>query len=149
MPVYEDRSASPTQGEIIENHTVVEAEVTKVEEQDSFFIDEETGLKKRQVGFEFTIRGGEFDGKRIWGTTPTTWSTDERCKLRIWAQEVLGCEIPAGVPLDTDDLTGKHCRVVVGLRTNKTTGIQKNFASDVMRSKTPVNSSNSYSEEKF
>ncbi len=139
MPIYEDRSASQVQGEVMDNHTVVEAEVTTVKEDDSFFKDDD-GNTKRQVSFEFTVTDPNYEGRRVWGSTPTTWSTDERCKLRIWAQEILGCEIPAGVPLDTDDLVGKRCRVVVGLRTNKTTGIQKNFASDVMRLKTPVSS---------
>jgi len=148
MPVYEDKGGSGSTFPILEEHTVVNVEVVTVEEQESFFKDDD-GNPKNEVVFKFRITDGEFEGQHLWGRTPTTWSMNEKCKLRQWAEQILATKIPAGTPLDTDDLVGRPARAVVGTFTKKT-GEQGNKVTDVMKDKNalPVTSyaENTYQE---
>lgn len=137
MPTYTDNGSG--NGEdfvVIEEHTVLNTEVVTIEEEENPFFKNEDGTQQRNVVFKFKVLGGEHDGRFVWGRTPTTWSTNEKCKLRGWAEEILGTTIPTKPlpPLNTDDMIGRKCRAVIGVYTKKN-GDQGNKVTDVMRDK--------------
>lgn len=132
MPVYELEEST---WEPIPDDAVLNAEIVKISETTKNFGEGDVD----RVEFAFIVRepGSEFDGRKLWGDTPKTFTTDARCRLRTWAQEILGQSLPEKFKLDTDALIGLNCRVVVGLRTYEKSGetISKNFVTDVMRTK--------------
>ena len=132
MPVYQE-SVAP-EYPVIEEYTTLDVEVELVEERDSIFRDD-AGNIQRKVAFKFHVLDGEHKDRRLWGDTPTTWSSDERCKLRMWAQQIMGRTYAKGEPLNTDDLVGQRCRAVVGVRTKKADGSKSNYVSDVLPAK--------------
>ena len=128
--VLEESSWTP-----IPDDTVLVAEVVAIKETTKNFGEGDVP----RVEFKFIVRdeAGEFDGRWLWGDTPKIFNTDPRCRLRLWVQEILGQSLPDKFKLDTDQLIGLSCRVVVGLRTYQKDGetMHKNFVSDVMRLK--------------
>jgi hypothetical protein len=132
MPVYELEEST---WEPIPDDTVLNAEITEIKETTKNFGDGDVP----RVEFKFIVReaGSDFDARKLWGDTPKTFTTDPRCRLRVWAQEILGQQLPEKFKLDTDQLVGLMCRIVVGLRTYEKNGetISKNFVTDVMRTK--------------
>lgn len=162
MPVFElEESAlpDPVSGgerktyEPIEDGTVVEAEIGGIEVRPHpFFKDKETGEPEIKVNWEFNF---ELNGqkRKIWGETPTTFTTHPDCKLRNWVQQALGGgELPAGFKANTDNLTGNKVRIVIEYRewNDKQTGAKKwkNEVRDVMYSKSPA-AGPSFLEEPF
>ena len=144
MPVYQEKPAQ--EFPVIEEYTTLDCEVELVEERDSIFRDDDGNIQ-RKVAFKFKVLDGEHVNRRLWGDTPTTWSSDERCKLRQWSQQIMNRQFAKGEPLNTDDLVGQRCRAVVGVRTKKATGEQSNFVSDVLPVKgAPAVATPSYSE---
>ncbi len=138
MPTYVDNGKGGT-GEdfaLIENHTIVVAEVVTIEEEENPFFKDDDGVPQRNVVFKFKVLDGEYEGRFVWGRTPTTWSTNEKCKLRAWAEEILGVTIPTKPlpPLNTDDMVGRHCRVHI-ITYPKKDGSEGNKVGDVMRDK--------------
>lgn len=132
MPIYQD---SPTQDfPVIEEYTTLDVEVELCEERDSIFRDDD-GNVQRKVAFKFHVLDGEHKDRRLWGDTPTTWSQNEKCKLRMWAQQIMGRTYGPGEPLNTDDLVGRRCRAVVAVRTKKADGSKSNYISDVLPAK--------------
>lgn len=91
--------------------------------------------------FEFSFvvddPGGAHDGTRLRQDTSTIFSTNPNCVLRNWAQEILGHELVPPFDLDTDDLIGNRCRVVIGHRDYERDGEQRtvNTIKDVFRAK--------------
>lgn len=133
MPVYELEESNWTP---IPEDSILKAEIVKIEETTKNFGEGDVP----RVEFAFLVRepGNEYDGRRLWGDTPRTFSTDSRCKLRIWAQEIMGQQLPEGFKLNTDDLVGLECRIAVGMKTytNKQgEAVSKNFVTDVLRTK--------------
>lgn len=65
------------------------------------------GKKQKEVNFKFMLddTAGEFAGKTVYGSTPTTFSTAPECKLRRWVQEILGVseDLPEGYEIQLDD----------------------------------------------
>jgi hypothetical protein len=120
----------------IPDDTVLVAEVVSIKEATKNFGEGDV----QRAEFKFIVRdpAGDYDGRWLWGDTPKSFTTDARCKLRLWVQEILGQELPPNFHLDTDELIGLTCRVAVGLRTYEKDGekVHKNFVTDVMRLKT-------------
>lgn len=142
---------------VIADGETVAVEVTRAEIRETPFDDPANpGKKKWEVSFSFKItdpdpvlcllpndEGGVdeisvtvFD-QILFGNTPTTFSTHPDCKLRLWAQEILGgTTLPVDFELDTDDLVGLPCRAVVGVRERKGGDgvgvIRKNYVTDVI-----------------
>jgi hypothetical protein len=126
----------------IADDTIIEAVVNSVEVKPHKFFKDDEGNPEIKVNFEFGLRG-EFEGKnrKLWGDTPTTFTTHPDCKLRNWVQQILGGqELPPGFKLNTDDLVNQPVRVVVEYRewkdkdTNETKW--RNGVKDLMYSKT-------------
>lgn len=137
---------------VIPEGAILEAEVVKAQEQDSFFwVDknDESKGKQREVSFRFAITDdaefvddetGEtvsFAGRQLFGRTPTTFSNHPDCKLRVWVQEILGVdELPVGFEFEPEDLEGLPVKVAVGHYQKKNadgTTTPKETVSDVIR----------------
>lgn len=136
-----DSSEFP-QYEAIPENTVLLTEVVKVEERDSFFNidDNDPSLgKKRQVSFRFKVTDpdSEYNGRNVWGTTPTTFSTHPDCKLRVWVQEILGVDgLPKDFEFEEEDLEGSAVKVVMRNYQKKNADgstTTKDSVSDLMR----------------
>lgn len=136
MPIFvleESNYAGP-----IPDDEILAAKVTGVKQVVKPFKDDD-GNEVVKIEFAFVIEdpGGKFDGQRLWGDTSTVFSDNPNCRLFAWTQELFGQELPKGFRLDTDDLVGKHCRVVVAQRAYVKDGEDKirNLVKDVFRAR--------------
>lgn len=121
----------------IPDGTVLPAVVETILERESPF-KKDDGSTQMEVNFRFRVTSGEYKDRVLFGTTPTTFSTDPRCKLRVWVQEIMGMdELPANTKVDTDHLQGLTCNIVVAERFSKgadgKTLVSKNRVQDVKR----------------
>ncbi len=136
--------------ELIPEGEVLAAEVIACEQRETPFDDEKDipdaqregreVKKQKEVSFRFQItEPGDYYGKHVFGKTPTTFSTNENCKLRQWVQELLGMDkLPEKFRFNTDTLVGLPCRVSVSQRTSKPSaanprGKTTNYVFDVLR----------------
>ncbi len=106
---YPKRDPAPHQ-------SVFEAKLLKVELKDTPWDDEDNpGHKKQQFNFRFEVTdGGDFDGRWFWGSTQDFLSPSPANKLRQWVQALLDEDVlPQGFDLETDDLEGLPCRIIV------------------------------------
>lgn len=118
----------------IPDDEVKTATVVSVKLAEQNFVDDD-GKKVMKVEFKFKIIDGSVhDGTDIWGKTPTRFNTHPDCKLRNWAQAILGQSLPPKFRLDTDVLVGRDCRLIIGLREYEKDGQTKqtNYVKDVM-----------------
>ena len=99
------------------------AEVVECYERESPFWkdpDNHSLGKKQEVSWKFRIiddRFPDFLNRFVWGSTPTTFTTHENCKLRLWVEEVFASEFQVGFDFELDELVGQEVRVVIGNRT--------------------------------
>lgn len=138
---------------VIPEDEVLEAEVTRIKQITKPYKDDDNNDVKR-VEFSFLVEDGQgYDGRRIKGDTPTTFSENEKCRLRNWAQEIMGVEIPSGFKLNTDDLEDSKVRIVVGQRKYTKDNEERiyNFVKDLMRTKggKPATPSKDWVEDPF
>lgn len=109
--------------ETIPADTVATAEVVNCEVKETpWLIDESDPDKgyKEQVLFRFKIVEGPYQGRQLFGNTPTTFTNHPDCKLRVWVQELLGMNtLPSEFTFDTDNLIGTKARIIVGNRPKK------------------------------
>lgn len=136
MPVFtleESNYAGP-----IPEDEILGAEVIDIKTKEKPFKDDDGNAIVR-LEFSFIIKhpGSAWDEQRIWGDTSTTFNDHPNCRLRAWAQELLGQELPKGFRLDTDTLRGLSCRIVVGASSYTKNDEEKtrNFVKDVLRAK--------------
>lgn len=95
---------------------------------------DENGNKIKKFEFHFKlITDDAHDGRDLWGETPTTFNTHPECRLKLWAEALLGQRLPARFRLDLDTLRDRKCIVVVGRREYVKDGETKvrNFVRDV------------------
>lgn len=140
MPVMEMQPNSGGDGSkrtwvAIPEDTVLEAEVRAVKQvKKPFKADDGSDIWK--VEFEFAV---EHNGKqrKLWGETPTTFSSHPDCKLTNWVTAILGRTVAEGESLNTDVLVGEHCRVMIGQRSSVKDGEQqiRNHVKDVIPSR--------------
>lgn len=143
MPVYvleESAYAGP-----IPEDEILAAEVTAVDLRQKPFNDKETGAEIWRLEFAFIVTepGSAWEDQRLWGDTSTLFNSNPNCKLRAWAAELMEAEeLGPQFRLDTDELIGLPCRVVVGQKPyiDKLTQLEKrrNFVKDVIRAKAGV-----------
>lgn len=111
------------------------------------------GKKQDEVSFRFILddTAGEFAGKTVFGSTPTTFTTNPECKLRRWVQELIGAngDFPEGYEIDLDGLVGLSCRVELEHRTNKKDGKIRYRITDVIRPAPASGGTNAPNEEPF
>jgi len=118
------------------------AQVLDAEERDSFFWidkDDHSQGKQREVSFKFKILDeGEFFEQYAYGKTSTAFNMGDRCKLRLWVEEILAIdELTPGFELDLEMLIGNPVNIVIGHNTynDKKTGLPKTnaFVESVLR----------------
>lgn len=120
----------------IPEDSILAARVTAVaQKKQPFKEDDGSDVYKMEFSFVIEDPNSDFDGTRIWGTTPTRFNNHPDCKLFSWTQELLVTELSAGFNLDTENLVGQRCRAVIGLREYEQDGQTKtrNFVKDVIR----------------
>jgi hypothetical protein len=123
---------------IIPEDEVLQARITGIKQVKKPFVAEDgSDIWRMEFSFVIDQPDSPFDGTRLWGDTSTNFNSHPDCKLRAWTAEILGIDMQPGFTLDTDQLVGNHCRVVVGVRKYKKDGEDKerNFARDVMRAR--------------
>lgn len=64
--------------------------------------------------WEFSISGGQYAGLRAWGETEDRLTNLEGNRVRAWATALRGQEFAFGESLNTDDLIGLPCMIMVG-----------------------------------
>lgn len=110
------------------------------------------GKKQDEVNFRFILddSAGEFAGKTVFGSTPTTFTTNPECKLRRWVQELLGSnsDFPEGYEIDLDGLTGLSCRVNLTHKTGNDGKVRYRIT-EVIRPAPSAGGTNAVNEEPF
>jgi hypothetical protein len=123
---------------IIPEDEVLGARITAVAQKKKPFLNDD-GSEIWRMEFSFVIEdpNSPFDGTRLWGETSVIFNNHPDCRLHSWAQEILGMDLEPGFNLNTDDLVGMSCRVVIGIRKYTKDGQDKerNFVRDVMRAR--------------
>jgi hypothetical protein len=116
----------------IEDGEIYNAQLVQTNMRERNFPSEPQPVKR--VGWKFRIESDDpHDGQDIWGETSTKFVNHPGCKLKSWAEALLGQDLPAGYRLDVDTLLDRHCRVIVGKREYEKEGETKthNFVREV------------------
>lgn len=118
----------------IEDGEIYQAQLIANNVKDVQFPSEPEPVKR--LGWKFRIISDDHhDGQDVWGETSTNFTINTNCKLYVWAEALLGQQLPPGYRLDMDTLVDRTCRIIVGKReyTDKKTGEQKfvNFVKEV------------------
>jgi hypothetical protein len=96
--------------------TIVDVEVVSVELRD---LNPEFRAKYKiketqEVSFRFKVISGPFANRNLWGNAKPIFNDADNCRLRLWAQEILGVDrLPADYKFDTDHFAGLKARVLV------------------------------------
>ena len=95
--------------------TPLSAQLTAVVEREIPYTDKKTGKPATFVKWEweFGITEGEYAGLSAWGDTEDRLTNHPDNKVRQWAETLRGREFDMGEGLDTDDLLGLPCTIVV------------------------------------
>ena len=122
----------------IDDDEIFPATLVEVKLVEKPFVDDKTGEKVKKISFKFRLdaEGDPHDGDFKWGETGTRFNTHPDCRLKNWAEAILGRELVKGYQLDTDDLLDQKCRVVIGRREYDKDGQTKihNSVKDLMPS---------------
>jgi len=144
MPRLVVETAVAKQFELLEEDSIHEVTISNIEV--STFNDPVNG-PRQNLNWTFTLHTpGEWEGKRVWGNTSMVFNTNPNCKLRNWAQSILGEELDGGFELDTDDLVGRKARVAIGHRA-KQDGTKKQYVADVMPPKQSSAAASAWGDE--
>jgi|JI10StandDraft_1071094.scaffolds.fasta_scaffold843637_1 hypothetical protein len=88
---------------------------------------------EQEFNLRFKVVDGPFKNRNIFGTAQAIWHDGASCRLRVWAQEILGVnEFDPNYVFDSDHLVGKLCRVTVK-NYQKKDGTVGDSVADVMR----------------
>lgn len=108
------------------------AEVVKAEVREHPFFwkdkNDHSKGKEEQVSFTFKILDDEFNGRFVYGDTPTIFNDNERCKLRRWVEEIFAFDsLAPGFQFGLDDTVGNPVYVIMRHETytDKTTNMPK------------------------
>ena len=93
---------------------IYRAKVKDIVEQESPFLDDNTGEKKWQYVWTFELLEDGYEGQTLRGWSSTAFGP--RAKARAWAEHLLGRKIVAGEKVSTDDLIGKECDLMLTLK---------------------------------
>lgn len=110
----------------IDDGEIYNAQLVMTNVQERTFQGEPNPVQR--LGFKFRIESDDaHDGQDLWGETSTKFVNHPGCKLKSWAESLLGQELPAGYRLDIDTLLDRRCRIIVEKReyADKKTGEQK------------------------
>lgn len=103
---------------LLEENDVVHARLAGVEPHE-FEWDGETVKKFKWTFVVNDPEAGDWDGKEIFGDTSQTFTAHPNCKAYAWVKSITGRSYEHGEELDTDDLLGMPCRVMIGHKDDK------------------------------
>lgn len=91
------------------------AQLAAVTEREIPYVDKKTGESKVFVKWEweFDITEGEHAGLKAWGDTDPKLTNHPDNRVRQWAETLRGNPFDMGEGLETDDLLGLPCLIVV------------------------------------
>jgi hypothetical protein len=86
---------------------VYKAEVTGLQEKTLMWEGQET----ENLEFTFKILDEDYEGTEVRGLARYPEYLTPKCKLRLWAQAIMGREFGENETIDLDALIGKQCRI--------------------------------------
>jgi len=96
---------------------LLEAEVIGIQKVEKPFKDKTTGEPVFRMEWQFKVtEDGPYFGRKIKGDTSTAFKRHPECRFFMWAQEIIGQELPAGIDFDTDSVINSPCRILVSAR---------------------------------
>lgn len=96
--------------DLIPEGTIVPARLENVEAHSFDY----QGEKIHKLKWFFTIiEEGEWFGKTVQGQTSTAFTSHPNCKAYNWAVAISGKQYQDGDELDTDDILGMPCQVII------------------------------------
>lgn len=113
------KTGGDSEFEMIRENDIVDVLVGGVEDN-TFQYNGETVSKLR---WTFTVNdNGKFHGTDIWGDTSQSFVSHPNCKAYNWAAAITGRQYEGGEALDTDDLLGLPCRIMIMHKPDNKTG---------------------------
>ncbi len=110
------KGSSPDDFELIPEHDIVSARLQDVTMRTFTWDGEEVEKLKWTV---VITDPGPWQGKELFGDTSTNFTVHPNCKAYNWAKALTGKSYDNGEELDTDDLLGLPCRVMIGHKKDK------------------------------
>lgn len=101
--------------------TILNVEVEKVElrEINAAYREKFNIEATHEFNITFVIQDGPYKNRKIWGNAQALWY-EGNCRLRLWAQAILGVDdFPEDYEFDSDHIVGHRCRVTVKNYTKK------------------------------
>lgn len=108
--------------ELIAQNDIVDARLANVEVRSFSFENRETGVMEdvTKLRWDFVVLDeGDWKGKTIFGDTSTNFTNHPNCKAFNWVASLTGRQYEEGEDLDTDDLLGLPCRIIIGHKPDK------------------------------
>lgn len=96
---------------LIPPNTVVDARLAAVDEHS--FDNQGEMIHKFRWNFVVSLQNSDWDGKEIRGETSTNFTNHPNCKAMNWAMALTGREFENGEELDTDEMIGLPCKVLI------------------------------------
>ena len=114
-------TATEEEDRTIPEDTIVPAILHEIKLRVVQYNDKVTGEAKsfEQLEWWFEVSSGEYQGRKVKGTTDTKLTTHPKNRFRNWSSVMLNREIADGFPMDTDDLVGLPADVVISHRADK------------------------------
>jgi hypothetical protein len=114
-------TATEEEDRTIPEDSIVPATLTEIKLRVVQYNDKQTGEAKsfEQLEWWFEVTSGDYQGRKVKGTTDTKLTTHPKNKFRNWSSVMLNREIADGFPLDTDDLIGLPADVAIGYRPDR------------------------------
>lgn len=106
----------------IPEDTILRARLNDISDKTLNWKDRKTGEDKSSVILEWAwevVGEGEYKGRTVKGTCDAKISNHPNNKFRVWAESLLGRELPMGMGVDTDDLIGLVADISVGHRPDR------------------------------
>jgi len=101
------------------------AQLQEIKLKEINWTDRKTGEPKSSQLLEWwweitsSTSGDEYVGRKVKGETDAKLTNHPRNKFRMFAEALLGRDIPVGMAVDTDDLTGLTAEIVIGHRQDR------------------------------
>jgi hypothetical protein len=101
------------------------ARLTEVKPNVINWVDKNTGEPRSATLLDWwfeiteTTYGDQYIGRRVKGSTDSTMSNHPRNKLRGWFEAMLQRDIGMGMKVNSDDIVGLPCEIVIGHRPDR------------------------------
>lgn len=110
------KSTSASEFDLIPEGEIVQALVDKIE-PDSYIWEQKT-IDKLKWTFSVT-EPGQWEDQKVRGETSTSFTAHPNCRAYNWVAAITGKKYADGEGLDTDDILGMPCRIVIMYQDDK------------------------------